>query len=229
MTTLKDPIAGALKSTIVRLSGLMKSFAPPVEPQRSKAVPAVAKAAALTASAPYPRELERIVTLRDGAVVRVRPIRPEDESRLGDLFARLSERTIYQRFFTTYRQLPAAWYRDFANVDYRARLALVAEEVGADGARLRGVARWEPGERPAAVEIALVVEDAWQGRRLGATLLGALLDAARTRGIEHFCADVLAENHRMLRLLRTLTDVRQSSFAEGVVHLCVVPKTGAVA
>ena len=75
----------------------------------------------------------------------------------------------------------------------------------------------------------MVVEDAWQGRGLGAMLLDALLDAAGSRGIERFCADVLAENHRMLRLLRTRTEVRASSFAEGVVHLCVVPKSPAVA
>ncbi|MBI1737299.1 MAG: GNAT family N-acetyltransferase [Candidatus Rokubacteria bacterium] len=200
-----------------------------MEPMRPKAILVVAKAATLADAAPYPRELERVVTLRDGAVVRVRPIRPDDESRLVALFGRLSERTVYQRFFTTYRQLPAAWYRDFANVDYRARLALVAEEVGADGVRLRGVARWEPGDAPDAVEIALAVEDAWQGRGLGASLLGALIDAARGRGIERFCADVLAENHRMLGLLRTLTRVRDSSVSQGVVHLCLVPKASAVA
>lgn len=225
---LHEPLAGALKSTIVRLSKLMKPTAPASEAGRPKAVVAVAKAATVAGQA-YPRELERVATLRDGSVVRVRPIRPEDESKLAELFARLSARTVYQRFFTTYRALPAAWYRGFANVDYRARLALVAEEIGVRGMRLRGVARWEPADTPGAVEIALVVEDAWQGRGLGATLLDALVDAASARGVQHFCADVLAENHRMLQLLRTRTTVRASSFADGVVHLCLVPKPAAVA
>lgn len=226
---LTEPIADALKSTIVRLSSLRLSslMKPRLEPPRPKATPAVAKAAVLAGSE-YPRD-EHVVTLRDGVVVRVRPIRPDDERRLVELFTRLSERSIYHRFFTTYRQLPAAWYREFANVDYHGRLALIAEEIGVDGVRLRGVARWEPGEAPDAVEIALVVEDAWQGRGLGAALLSALVAAARRRGIERFCADVLAENHRMLRLLRTSMEVRASNFAEGVVHLCVVPKTTAVA
>jgi GNAT superfamily N-acetyltransferase len=218
---LTEALSGALKSTIVRLSSAVTAT------PRAKALPVVAKAATI-GGAGYPRELERVVPLRDGAVVRVRPIRSDDEARLAALFGRLSERTIYHRFFTTYRRLPAAWYHDFANVDYVRRLALVAEEVGAHGVQLRGVARWEPGDAPETVEMALVVEDAWQGRGLGVTMLNELMAAARARGVERFCADVLAENHRMLRLLRTATEVRTSSFAEGVVHLCVVPRAPAV-
>lgn len=60
--------------------------------------------------------------LRDGSRVRIRPISPDDEPRLVALFERLSPQTVYQRFFTTYRRLRAAWYREFANVDYRRRL-----------------------------------------------------------------------------------------------------------
>ena len=223
-----EPLADAVKSTIVRLSRMMKPTGPTVDAGRPKAIAAVAKTAALAGTA-YPRELERVVTLRDGSMVRARPIRPDDEIALAALFGRLSERTVYQRFFTTYRQLPAAWYHDFANVDYQARMALVAEEVGVEETRLRGVARWEPGEAPGTVEIALVIEDVWQGRGLGAALLDALFAAAQGRGIEQFCADVLAENHRMLSLLRSRTDVRESSFAEGVVHLCVTARSAAIA
>jgi RimJ/RimL family protein N-acetyltransferase len=170
----------------------------------------------------YPRELERRVTVRDGARVRIRPIRPEDESRLVALFERLSARTVYHRFFTSYRRLPPEWYREFANVDYQARLALVAEHVTADAVHIRGVARWEPGDEPDTVEIALVVEDAWQGRGLGTALLDALLDAARGRGIHRFSADVLAENERMLRLLRKAMVIEESTASHGVVHLALV-------
>ena len=38
-------------------------------------------------AAPYPRELARTVTLKDGFSVRIRPIRPDDEPRLLDLYA----------------------------------------------------------------------------------------------------------------------------------------------
>lgn len=176
-------------------------------------------------SAPYPGDLDRRVDLRDGHAVRVRPIRPDDEPRLVALFDRLSSRSVYQRFFTTYRRLPDAWYRAFANVDYRTRLALVAQDV-AEPEVLHGVARWEPGESPDAVELALVVEDAWQGRGLGGALFESLLAAARARGIDLFCADVLAENARMLELLRRHAAIRAARTADGVVHVCFGPAPG---
>jgi hypothetical protein len=43
--------------------------------------------------------LEHVVTLRNGADLRLRPIRPDDAPGLIALCGRLSPRTIYQRFF----------------------------------------------------------------------------------------------------------------------------------
>ena len=94
------------------------------------------------ADAAYPRELVRMVALEDGTAVRLRPIRPDDESGLEDLYERLSRQTAYQRFFTVLRQLPSDWYRSFANVDYVRRLALVAERDTVAGTRLIGVGRY---------------------------------------------------------------------------------------
>jgi len=167
----------------------------------------------------YPRELVRTVVLKDGFSARIRPIRPDDEPRLVDLYERLSRHTAYQRFFTVLRRLPNDWYHFFANVDYVRRLALVAERETVAGTQLIGVGRYEPSEEPDAAEVAFVVEDGWQGRGLGAVLLEAVLRAAEARGIRRFRADVLADNHRMLRLLATRTEVEERKTEEGVTGL----------
>lgn len=169
--------------------------------------------------AAYPRELTRVVVLKDGASARIRPIRPDDEPRLVDLYERLSRHTAYQRFFTVLRRLPNDWYHFFANVDYVRRLALVAERETVAGTQLIGVGRYEPSEEPDAAEVAFVIEDGWQGRGLGAILLDAVLRAADSRGIRRFRADVLADNHRMLRLLATRTLVEDRKTEEGVTGL----------
>lgn len=172
-----------------------------------------------TAAAVYPRELVRAVTLEDGTFVRIRPIRPDDEPRLVDLYSRLSRHTAYQRFFTVMRRLPPDWYHVFANVDYRRRLALVAERETVADLQLIGVGRYEPGEEPETSEVAFVVEDGWQGRGLGAILLERVLSAAEARGIRRFRAYVLADNHRMLRLLASRTAVEERKTEEGVTGL----------
>jgi len=170
-------------------------------------------------TAAYPRELARTVVLKDGASARIRPIRPDDEPRLVDLYERLSRHTAYQRFFTVMRRLPNDWYHFFANVDYVRRLALVAERETVAGVQLIGVGRYEPSDEPATAEVAFVVEDGWQERGLGAILLEAVLDAAAARGIEHFRADVLADNHRMLRLFTSRTRVEHRITESGVTSL----------
>ncbi len=124
------------------------------------------------------------------------------------------------------RRLPPDWAHEFATVDYERRLALVAERLTADAPELIGVARYEPSEESDTAEIALVVEDAWQGHGLGVTLLGDLLAAAEARGIRRFVAYVLGDNRRMLNLLARHADVRDRSVESGVVTLILRRKAG---
>ncbi len=123
----------------------------------------------------YPADLAREVTGRDGARVRLRPIRPDDAPRLQALHARLSRETIYQRFFGATPRLPTPWAHFLAEVDYRRRLALVLEHGPDDDPELIGVGRYEPTAEPDTAEVAFVVEDRWQGKGLGTVLFTALL------------------------------------------------------
>jgi RimJ/RimL family protein N-acetyltransferase len=169
----------------------------------------------------YPTELERAVRLKDGTEVRLRPIQPDDAPRLVELYDHLSRHTAYQRFFTVMRRLPPDWARMLARVDYRRRLALVAEI----GPELIAVARYEPTDEPDTVEVAFVVHDGFQGKGLGAILLRDLIEAAHERGVRRFRAYVLADNVRMLDLLARFTDIRERSFQAGVVNILFTPRS----
>jgi GNAT superfamily N-acetyltransferase len=76
------------------------------------------------------------------------------------------------------KALPSELARYFANVDYRRRLAIVAEPPAREADVLVGVARLEPTDTPTMAELALVVEDAWQRMGLGAILLAHILSRA---------------------------------------------------
>src|SRR5438046_1185826 len=137
---------------------------------------------------------DRMLTLPSGERVRLRPIRPDDEPRLSELYDRSSRDTRYQRFFTVMRRLPPDWAYFLANVDYDRRLALVAEDVTAPTTRLIGVARYEPGGDDIA-EIALVVEDAWQGKGVGTRARRALSTSVSSRR----CADARCERSNVFQ------------------------------
>jgi RimJ/RimL family protein N-acetyltransferase len=163
----------------------------------------------------------RRVTLKDGATAVLRPIRPEDEPELTALYARLSPETAYQRFFTVMARLPPSWAHTFANVDYERRMAIVA--VTPDD-KLIAVARYDLDEASNEAEIAIVVQDQWQGKRLGTILLAELLRYAEAKGIRRFRADVLTENRRMLDMLTRLTHVLVRRTERGITSVLMVPR-----
>ena len=161
---------------------------------------------------------DRTVTLRDGSRVRLRPIRATDAPGLVALYDHLSRDTRYHRFFSVMQRLPPDWARLHATVDYRSRLALVAEAPG-DPDTLIAVARYEPAGAPDTAEVAFVVQDGWQGRGLGTILFSELLAAAALNGVRHFRAWVLADNRRMLDLVARLGEVTRRSVDQSVVEL----------
>lgn len=144
------------------------------------------------------------VTLRDGSVATIRPIRPDDAPRLQALHARLSSETVYLRFLEQRKALSNKDAARLATVDYQARMALVAVREQQGEQVLLGVARYDviDPKIPDVAEAAIVVEDRYQGRGLGTLLMDRLVAYARAHGIREFVAEISAENDRMLWFIR---------------------------
>mgnify|MGYP001387874268 CR=1 FL=1 len=163
-------------------------------------------------------EVERSadVLLRDGTTVHLRQIRPEDAPAIVDMHARFSPRTRYLRYFSPYPRIPDRDLRRFVTVDHHDREAFVV----LSGDRIVAVGRYERlGPDAPEAEVALVVEDAYQGRGIGSVLLEYLAEAARQEGISRFVAEVLPENGAMLRVFGDFGYQVRRQYADGVVHL----------
>lgn len=167
-----------------------------------------------TVEAQYPAHWEADVVLADGGTAHVRPIRPADADRLRAFYSRLSDETIYFRFFGPRPRLTDREVTWFTTVDYLDRVALIAT-IGDEMVAVIRYDRTGPGE----AEVAFLVEDAHQGRGVASVLLEHLAATARERGIERFVADVLPANMRMMGVLRQAGYTAQSRFADGVVRM----------
>ncbi|MDP9406012.1 MAG: GNAT family N-acetyltransferase, partial [Actinomycetota bacterium] len=108
----------------------------------------------------YPAHWEADAVLSDGGTVHLRPIRPGDADLLREFHGRLSPDTVYNRFFTLLRALPARDVERFTTVDHDDRVAVVALLQG----QIVGVCRYDRRPGTAEAEVAIVVEDAHQGR-----------------------------------------------------------------
>jgi acetyltransferase len=153
---------------------------------------------------PYPKELERQVDW-EGRTLLIRPIRPEDETQLGELLNCLTPEDSRMRFFDTTRNLPRVRLARFSQIDYDREMALLAIERGSDGAEhalgeVRAVA--EPGSTFA--DFAIVVASGIKGRGLGQLLLQSLVSYCRNRGIGELRGETLDSNLRMQHLAKRL-------------------------
>lgn len=168
----------------------------------------------------YGREELRELALADGTCVSVREIQPGDAPALQRLVGRLSEQTIYLRYFGPMRQLSDQQARYFAEVDGQDRYALVALDPENEE-EIVAVVRYDRERGTDRAEYAALVEDRLQGRGLGIALTRGLIEAARERGIRDFEALVLPENRGMLRLLRSLGLPESSRREDGIRHVSV--------
>jgi acetyl coenzyme A synthetase (ADP forming)-like protein len=164
--------------------------------------------------AEYPREWESDVVLADGGTARMRPSRPDDEPALLALYERLSDDSIYLRFFSPVPRPTAVQLERLTSVDYVDHMVMVAQ-VGAD---LVAVARYDRIE-PAEAEVAFAVADEQQRRGLATLLLEHLAVIARANGITTFWADTLPGNSKMLSVFADAGWLAESHFEEGTVRV----------
>lgn len=163
-------------------------------------------------------ELSDNITLRDGAQVRMRAIRPDDVELLRQFHSRLSLDTIVMRYFRVAPELLPQEARRLTHLDYDNRMALVATTGGAEDERIVGVVRYE---RVTATEgeLAFVVEDQWQGRGISSILLSRLLNYAAACGFERMMAITMSTNMRMRAVLAHAGYAFTSSYADGCLTL----------
>jgi RimJ/RimL family protein N-acetyltransferase len=158
---------------------------------------------------------DRIVRLRDGARVRIRPIRAEDAAAQAALIAGLSAHSKHLLFLGGIAQLR---YDDLARMcapDQRRAMAYVAIAPGAEEERHIGLCRYASASEPCDdAEISVAVADAWQHKGLATLLLQRLIDHARERGVKRLYSLDMATNHRMRRLARHLGFEEQADPAD---------------
>jgi RimJ/RimL family protein N-acetyltransferase len=150
----------------------------------------------------------------------IRPIRADDKQALRQGFARLSERSRYQRFLAPHWQLMPHELRYLTEVDHCDHEALIAIDPRTNEAV--GVARYVRfRHHPDTAELAVTVVDDWQCHGVGGRLAAALATRAMEEGIAHFSCLLLSKNELMRSLAYELGDVRIVDEENGILELII--------
>ena len=143
--------------------------------------------------------------LRDGSLVDIRPVRPDDRKTLQNGMSDLSHQSRYFRFFNPKAQLSAAQLDYFTEVDQQDHVAWIALARNQPGQAGLGIARFiRLPAQPDIAEFAIVVVDRHHRRGLGSMLLAALYKTAMQQGIKTLRGFVLPENTVMSHWLGSL-------------------------
>ncbi|MFW6042228.1 MAG: bifunctional acetate--CoA ligase family protein/GNAT family N-acetyltransferase [Chloroflexota bacterium] len=158
---------------------------------------------------PYPNQYIWDWTTKDGAEVRIRPIRPEDEPLMVEFHEPLSEQSVYMRYFralnldqrTAHERLTRICF-----IDYDREMALVAVRRHPDSGdrEIIGVGRLSKAYSGDEAEFALLISDRFQRQGLGTELLRRLLQVAEAEDVHKVEAYMLPENRGMKQIVQRL-------------------------
>ncbi|HEX6020087.1 MAG TPA: GNAT family protein [Burkholderiaceae bacterium] len=168
------------------------------------------------------RRLSQPYTLRNGTPVTIRALRADDRERLVAAFHQLDPASVYTRFFSFVKEIPARSLELVADIDFDQFGALVVtigsgnDEVVIGGASYVVVAQAADGKT---AELAFTVEEDYQGQGLASKLLALLTPIARRHGVTRFEADVLDGNRPMLGVFERCGLPVHKRQGGGVVHL----------
>lgn len=153
---------------------------------------------------PYPSHLVRNGYLSDGTPMIIQPIRPEDAEIEQEFVRCLSPEARYFRFMRAIDELTPEMLVRFTQLDFSREMALIAV-INEKGKRKQiGVARYSVNPDGRSCEFALAVSDQHRGHGIGSQLMDGMMEAARGHGVRVIEGEVLANNRRMLSLMKEL-------------------------
>ena len=157
---------------------------------------------------PYPVQYVAGWTMKDGEQVTIRPIRPEDEPVMVEFHKKLSERSVYLRYFQPLKLTQRTAHERLTRIcflDYDREMALVVERKHPDGTPdIIAVGRLSKIHGRPEAELAAIVQDEFQAKGLGVELYRRLIQVARDEHLHKVHSNMLGENKEMQHLCQKL-------------------------
>jgi acetyltransferase len=147
---------------------------------------------------PYPFKYVKGVVLEDGTQVVIRPIRPEDEPLIYELFTTLTEETVVFRFGQRLGDMPHERLVRYCQIDYDRELAFVGEVRNEECETIIGDVRIIKMPDLEVAEVGILVTDLWQNKGLGTHLLQHCIEAGWDSGVRVVWMEILRDNYKMI-------------------------------
>lgn len=154
---------------------------------------------------PYPVQYVELWTMKNGATVTIRPIRPEDEPMAVQFHRSLSEQSVYLRYFHFLKLSQRIAHKQLMRlcfIDYDREMVLVADYKNPESGthEILAVGRLSQLHGVKEAEFSLMVSDRYQQLGLGTEILRRLVQVGRDQQLTRITGEILRENRAMRRV-----------------------------
>jgi GNAT superfamily N-acetyltransferase len=147
------------------------------------------------------QKFPKVVTLKDGTKVTLRPLRRDDEKDFHKLFLGIPEP---ERMFIKHRVIDLEVIRDWCrNIDYGRNLPLVAlinGKIIGDATLHQQLGGWKRHVG----RVSVLVHPDFRGRGLARALVGEVIDIARSASLEKVEAEFIGEQETAIKMFAML-------------------------
>lgn len=168
---------------------------------------------------PYPSELVETVTAKDGEVITLRPILPEDEPQHAAFIKNVSKEDLYKRFFSDVGEFNHEALANLTQIDYDREMAFVAISYQHEQPEIIGVSRALINHENSDAEFAILIRSDLKGKGLGTILMKKIIDYCKVKGTQQLSGMTMPSNRGMLTLAQKLGFAIDIHFEDGEAEM----------
>jgi len=170
----------------------------------------------------FPSSINEHYQFKSGVEILFRPIRPSDEEEMRRLFYRFSDKSVYYRYFYSFKTMPHTQMQTYVNVDWNDVMSIVGIDGKPGQKAIIAEARYIVAPEREQAEIVFVVDELYQCLGISTYLFSFLAKLARERGVKWFWADVLVSNTAMMKVFHK-SGLEVLKVMEGSVYHVTIP------
>jgi len=174
---------------------------------------------------PYPIEYEFDWQLKNGDVVIIRPVRPDDEPLFLNFHKTLSDESVYLRYFHSMSFDSRVAHERLARIcfiDYDREIALVVINETSEPHEVLGIGRIVKLRLGNKAEFSITISDQQQGQGIGTKLMEKLILISKKEKVGELIADILPNNMGMRKVCEKFGFTSKYDMEEQVVKVSLV-------
>jgi acetyltransferase len=149
----------------------------------------------------YPVKYERILVLKNGTKLLIRPVIPHDQEMIEELHHSLDKQDTFYRFFTYVQNLRQDQIQPLVNINYCTDMVLVAEYQGTDKKQIVSMGGFFKKMDKKVGEFVFVTHKKWRALGITTCILNNLIKIAKDLNFEKLGGIICSDNKKMIKIL----------------------------